>query len=892
MANKELDQLVIKLADNIISNEESFSEVYFKYVSKNEQSFYEDLKGRCEEYVYNPDVYQLDRPYQDYTWIRINDIYFNLDEIWSDWEDFCKYFDKNDSTDDEETGEELDESKQLNETAEEYYISELFKILKNDDDIEDIYKECGGNDEIDFEWDLNKLCFKWVRNKEFEGKDEDTDAYVEAGHKYFNFDKILNDWRKYCDSKFAVEPNSEGDELNETYESDESEEEYYTSELFNALKSDDDIENIFNKFNGDKDYFYSDLNKRCLVYARDKSFLGIDRKTQSRLRVGYKDFNFDKILNDWRMYCEKKYTKNLTDGDGSELNESVLMERLLTSEFTFGFELEGILSANSALVEYAADEVEDEDADEEEDDVHSDGLKQAVRQEIKRYMDNRLNRNNWGEPLPNISGESTIHGDSSVQADNYNDFTFEYSSAIYSATPYNFQNVIKLLSEMDEDGFKTNNSCGFHHHIKFNGMNYKDLLWIYCNLAVDAEATYKLSKLNKHHFVDSDFASFDDIDELATHIFDGEWERAAELLDDSKYRAFRLHPQGTLEWRGPREFLNDPKFEEIKDFYKLLNYLITKIKDYQDSNILTGTRITKEELFKNLSKYMPKLEVQLSGKMTSASIDKFIKRLENNPRILLKISEDTNLQKFFRKMFEDSEDMNEKNYLSNVIFSNIKNAIREGKLKDSEIGKVVRFVYSAALKECAKQQLIHDILYNSLAQYVLSQRDADELLDTHDNIWAYLDTAHYLKLCGFEVKEPIEHIVKYYNMLGNTSTQSLVLTHIGETYNGEQVKSGGVQLNFMSGKQMAELALITLKSIIDNISSLSPYVYNNVKYYEKTLCKLVDNYLPYKIKEFTDLFRKYDEMNDANKNMRTAKRNYQQSAEDADMERRYYSSYT
>ena len=62
--------------------------------------------------------------------------------------------------------------------------------------------------------------------------------------------------------------------------------------------------------------------------------------------------------------------------------------------------------------------------------------------------------------------------------------------------------------------------------------------------------------------------------EITKAIKEKNYTRVLRALSDDKYRLFRIHPYGTIEWRGPRNFLDSNDFKIIKDFYKKFNTYI------------------------------------------------------------------------------------------------------------------------------------------------------------------------------------------------------------------------------------------------------------------------------------------------------------------------------
>lgn len=115
-SNSDVDKLF-----NTIKNGEGMQDVYYDNGGEN---FEKDLRDRCEEYVYD-EIYHLDKPYQDYNWIRINGTIYNYDEIWSDWKDFCEHGELPDAPKD-------DGKKWLDESVEENKLLKAYKDIKEE----------------------------------------------------------------------------------------------------------------------------------------------------------------------------------------------------------------------------------------------------------------------------------------------------------------------------------------------------------------------------------------------------------------------------------------------------------------------------------------------------------------------------------------------------------------------------------------------------------------------------------------------------------------------------------------------------------------------------------------------------------------------------------------
>ena len=307
-----------------------------------------------------------------------------------------------------------------------------------------------------------------------------------------------------------------------------------------------------------------------------------------------------------------------------------LDEQLLSSEFTFGFELEAILSYDSELHTEVSD-------------------RRRPLTGIKEHIDNLLYSDMPEKYVKQLKGESDIVEDGSVHQTSHDydepDIEFEYSSPIIPLTPMWLGKVVKTLQTLLDEGVYTNKSCGFHHHLSFGNIHEKDMVWIYCNLAADPSTYKDFVEFQGHSFQSSQYASYYDLDELATALLNDDFDTVGDLLTTTKYRTFRIHPQGTLEWRGPRNFLNDKNVEVIKEFYRLFLKMSQKISHYMKSNTIEGTTITKEKLFRNLDMYKQeknigdrdleyiqstghetiKLKSNKKAKLSSEAIDKLIK---------------------------------------------------------------------------------------------------------------------------------------------------------------------------------------------------------------------------------------------------------------------------
>ena len=434
----------------------------------------------------------------------------------------------------------------------------------------------------------------------------------------------------------------------------------------------------------------------------------------------------------------------------------ILEETLLTNEFTFGFELEAIVHEDNNIV--SEDSWVNGNDDTEDD--------------IKDYLDSFLYGSfNNHRTNKNISGESDVHYDGSLQVEEYGDdgFSFEYSSPVLKATPENFARVIHMLKQMKKDGIYTNRTCGFHHHIKFNDMSLKDLIWVYCNLATDADIYETIKFFKNYKFEDSHYASFRELDNLGEALINKDFVRALEYINEEKYRAFRIHPQGTLEWRGPRDFLESQNLEDITDFYKLFNILINRIKRYVDSNTLADTTITKKELFDEFTKAVESGEAVDSlwddvlnnskyEPVKSKSVERLLYKMNTNQYFIFEIMKNPKLDSFFKKCMEDYR-------TRETVFGYIRDDINQRFYKPEQIHKIMSYIKEVLGSMRYKDPFSNfsDLSRSGLARYAYSGKELKELLDNANNTNSYLNSLYDMVMSRLYLpqgKEVYNHLKK------------------------------------------------------------------------------------------------------------------------------------
>lgn len=277
------------------------------------------------------------------------------------------------------------------------------------------------------------------------------------------------------------------------------------------------------------------------------------------------------------------------------------MVRKLKSDFTFGFELEGVVNTNVNT----------------RDDLFT------------------LLNENFGD-----CGD--MHYDGSIRYNRYNSETsFEYSSPIFNYTPSNIVKVLKCLDKLPTFGVSVNRSCGFHTHISFDGITQEDTVWFIFWLCASGKFE-NFRKLGRTNLYGARYAQFNFLDRIANNIKGYAKSGASyirlesilyEICTNEKYRAIRIHPQGTIEWRGPRTFLNTPTHKKTLSFFKKLDEFIDCfIESMQvDSVTVDGTVFEKKDILSKCNTYLKSMTFRT---ITKTSL---LEKIVNTPAILDKM---------------------------------------------------------------------------------------------------------------------------------------------------------------------------------------------------------------------------------------------------------------
>lgn len=219
-------------------------------------------------------------------------------------------------------------------------------------------------------------------------------------------------------------------------------------------------------------------------------------------------------------------------------------------------------------------------------------------------------------PCETCDGTGTIASDRDER-------TLEWRSPIFTFTYENLGAIIDFLDEaVTSKNINTNDTCGFHIHIGFPDKRNvdKDMFWVLCQIA-SLEKTEMLSEIKEfkgyrlYHNTYANTQTVEIIQKSFVNIadeFKGKQVTDKEILDlfiktsgkaytSTKYVILRQHPQGTLEWRGPRRFLDSKERRSIKQFIlKKLYPFIKWINDALELKYITvgpGIKISKESLY-------------------------------------------------------------------------------------------------------------------------------------------------------------------------------------------------------------------------------------------------------------------------------------------------------
>lgn len=301
----------------------------------------------------------------------------------------------------------------------------------------------------------------------------------------------------------------------------------------------------------------------------------------------------------------------------------ILDEALLTNEFSIGFELEGIVDheqfPSTGLPGYHSGD--------------------EARGGAKKLLDTLNGTLGLGEG--NIMRDSSVFPQGRVRTasgheyrddETGNGWGFEYTSPVIKFTPTNLNKILKFLKGLKDIGVKTNQHCGFHTHISYPDISKKSIVWALFCIANDENMYREVEALDegdyKIEFSTQPYATnqmFKELQNLGDQLKNN--RSASARVSNEKYLMMRIHPQGTLEWRGPRNFINDgTESKLIVDYLKKLHKVISFIADVVTRKEFNG--FDREKVLSRISfsiqfdsDYEKKVQKKGQGLMTSVEKD-------------------------------------------------------------------------------------------------------------------------------------------------------------------------------------------------------------------------------------------------------------------------------
>ena len=210
--------------------------------------------------------------------------------------------------------------------------------------------------------------------------------------------------------------------------------------------------------------------------------------------------------------------------------------------------------------------------------------------------------------------------------------TFEFTTPVMNVTPKNIAMMINFFDQsFKKQLFRTNESCGMHVHIglpdDFNSA--EDRFWIMCQMANDNYWNGFLQHMEvdggDFDFVNLQYASNGTMNRIARALKDQGAKALSNVFDSDKYRIMRIHPNyNTLEWRGPRNFLNDRKLSYVKVFfYEKLIPIIKMFTKMQKKDTITwgDGEISRKDFFAMVTTNDTELKYRSSANNRKAKKD-------------------------------------------------------------------------------------------------------------------------------------------------------------------------------------------------------------------------------------------------------------------------------
>lgn len=300
------------------------------------------------------------------------------------------------------------------------------------------------------------------------------------------------------------------------------------------------------------------------------------------------------------------------------LCEAEMLEETLSTDFKIGFELEGVCTQEEIGGDFLPP-------------YHSSRPPEGIYKVLLDDLNNALG-----------FGEGKIERDGSLRpSDDKGGNTFEYGSPIIPFNPTNINKIYKFLQKLPEFGVYTNDTCGFHTHMSFEGIDKTNVGWIMCCIAIDEKLTEELTELKGKGKVipfTSGYATKDMMKKVKDALLNKDYIDVNNVLNPrEKYEFMRVHPAGTMEWRGPRNFLNDADLELIHEYILKTYRVILQFTKIMHAQTWSGSGIT-------LDRKTIEQKVKIGGDFKSPEemrkIEKgksFQNKVDNDPRFLLKL---------------------------------------------------------------------------------------------------------------------------------------------------------------------------------------------------------------------------------------------------------------
>ena len=442
---------------------------------------------------------------------------------------------------------------------------------------------------------------------------------------------------------------------------------------------------------------------------------------------------------------------------------TTLLESLLMSEFTFGFELEAYINRD-IFWKYISDidNIDNESMDDEE------------YEEYESSIVNNYNTDDYKPYFKYVAEyfSQWFGNDCKIVNDGSLGFGgFEFPTPPMNLTPANIKNCINFLMEIQKGPYKiyTDESCGFHVHFSFPHMNHQDMAWILCNIALNADdclsdfSAFIKADGNQQQFFSKQWSDPTFLFNLQKAIKEENWTEVSKIISSEKYRLIRLHPQGTIEWRGPRNFISKNGIQDITSFFYQVLKIAKHISNFMDETSING--MSKENFFKmiNLENIEEKEKYYHPDKVVT-----LMKEAIKNPLILTKLKPSNISEQLIKHLYVK---------LSKIKFANLLTTLRYKKFNDLNILYNIIELYPTFFKYCEQQDKILD----KIGKY----RSAIKILSTgrgfsKDLILKIMESDSQRTICSryFNTLRDMSETTREHSWLLKPSAINYIKTHV------------------------------------------------------------------------------------------------------------------